>query len=555
LSDKGIIDALQEFGLSKREAEAYIFLSKKGAQGVRSVATILRMDRVQVYRTLKSLQEKGVVEATLEAPTRFTAIPFETLIESLIKTRKSKVAELEAEKDSLIDYWKSLSSKTPEYPIAKFRVLMEQRGIYDEINRMLNQTKKEFLELTTGLGVVKEDLAGISDAIIDSARKNPKAEFKILANISKETYVTIRQIIKKTTARNLNVQWRHIDSGSRLYPQFVLRDGEETILYVASGGDELPMVTQAVNGLCISSEIFVSTLRESFMEMWHNAITAEQRIKELETGKPVEQSTIIRDAKEAQTKLEKALEAAEKDVIAITSSDGINTISKDNLFAKHSKRAIRFRIMAPIDLDNLEAARKLSELCETRHVPITYLNMILSDGQHLFMFKAPSFDSKTVKSMFNFEEAFYTNDTRYVERVSEMLNDMWKRGVDINELTAGPVDQTNRLQVSCSDTVSKIVDMMLKNNVNSVIVTENNHPMGIISERDLLEKVVKPRKHPAKICAREIMSMPVVTIESNKPLVEALKTMRSTGIRNLAVFRDGRLVGMLKLNQPTTRKA
>jgi len=550
LSQESILKVLQEAGLSKREAEMYILLSKKGAQGVRSVAATLRMDRVQVYRTLKSLQEKGVIEATLEAPTRFTAIPFETLLESLIKTRKNKVAELDAEKDQLIAYWKSISAQTPEYPLAKFRVITEQRGIYDEIIRMLKETKKEFLELTTGSSLIKEDLAGISDAIMDSARKNPKAEFKILADISKDTYTAIKQMIKRLNRRNLNIQWRHIDSGSRLYPQFVIRDTEETILY-SPPKDESAVFTQTASGLWISSKIFASTLRESFMEMWNNAITADQRIKELETGKPAEQTIVIRDAKEAQAKLEKMLETAKKDVIAITSSDGINTIAKSNLLPKYSKPPLRFRIMAPIDLDNLEAAKELSELCDMRHVQITYLMMMLIDNQHLFIFKTPSVTKRDVKKMFNYEEAFYTNDARYIGNISEMLNDMWKRGIDINELVAEPVDQTKKLQVSCTEVVSKIADQMLKNNVNCVIVTENNNPIGIISERDLLEKIVKPRRPPDKILAKEIMSMPVITIEPDKPLVEALKTMRTTGIKNVAVFRNGKLAGMLKLNPQT----
>lgn len=551
MSEKGILKILREYGLSKREADVYIFLSKKGIQPAHSISSSLKIERVQTYRALKSLQEKGVVEATLEAPTRFSAIPFETMLDSLIKKGKSKITELETEKDDLISYWKSLRTKVAEYPLAKFRVLTERRRIHEEMTRMMQETKNELLELTTSQAVIQEDIAGILDSIISYAQKNSDAQFKILANISNENQEIISQMLKKISAKNLNIQWRHIDLGSRLYPQFTIKDSEETILYVTSQ-EELPLLSQADTGLWISSKMFVSTLRESFMDMWRNAVRAEERIEQLKTGKPLAETAIIRDAKEAQTKLEKALETAQEDIIAIVSSDGIKRISENNFLQKYTKKGLRFRIMAPIDLDNFEAANKLSEICQIRNVSISYLSMLLADNKHLFIFKTPLIGKMTAKTTFHVDDAFYTTDARYVERVNEMLNDIWKRGIDINETLSGPATKALNVQVSRSDTISKVIDYMLKNNVNSVIVTEdNNNPIGIISEKDLLEKIVKPRRDPEKTHADEVMSLPVVDIESDEPFIDALKTMRNTGIQKLAVFKNGKLAGMLTLKKPS----
>jgi len=105
LSEEGIIQVLRDLGLSRREAEVYIFLSRRGPQGAGSVSTMLKIERVQTYRALKSLQEKGIVEATLEAPTRFSAVPFDNLLNSLITTRKSRISELEAQREALENYW------------------------------------------------------------------------------------------------------------------------------------------------------------------------------------------------------------------------------------------------------------------------------------------------------------------------------------------------------------------------------------------------------------------------------------------------------------------
>ena len=98
LSEEDVLKVLNELGLSKRESEVYIFLSQHGMQQVASISTRLKIERVQTYRILKNLQEKGVIEATLEMPTRFVAIPFNTLLDSLVKTKMAEATTLEAKK-------------------------------------------------------------------------------------------------------------------------------------------------------------------------------------------------------------------------------------------------------------------------------------------------------------------------------------------------------------------------------------------------------------------------------------------------------------------------
>ena len=116
--------------------------------------------------------------------------------------RKTKVSQLETEKDALIAYWKSLSTRPPEFPLAKFRVLTEQRAVYQEIANMIKESQKEILQLTTSSGVIQEDLAGTLDQIIDFAQKNRNIQFRILTSISKENRKIIEQMTRKVTAKN-----------------------------------------------------------------------------------------------------------------------------------------------------------------------------------------------------------------------------------------------------------------------------------------------------------------------------------------------------------------
>ncbi len=85
MSTEKVQQALKSLGLTEKEAEVYIFLAKHHALRSGEIAKGTRTHRVEVYRLLKSLQTKGVIAATLEAPARYTAAPLEGLLDSFIK--------------------------------------------------------------------------------------------------------------------------------------------------------------------------------------------------------------------------------------------------------------------------------------------------------------------------------------------------------------------------------------------------------------------------------------------------------------------------------------
>ncbi|MEM2911841.1 MAG: helix-turn-helix domain-containing protein [Candidatus Bathyarchaeia archaeon] len=545
IDDKKLFEILRELGLSRREAEIYLFLWKKGPQKAYTIAAYLNIDRAQTYRALNSLKEKGIVEITIEAPTRYAATPIEPLIESLIKTKKTEVARLENEKQEIINYFKSIHKKPigQEYPIAKLKVIVGKDGIFTKILQMAKEAKKEFLELTTSSGLIHEDMAEIPDMIIKLAQEKRNIRFKILANISKENLNIIKRILKKIPARNSNIELRHIDLNSQFYPRFVMTDEEETILYVTSKSESSTPL-QEDTGLWITSKMFAAPLKASFMEIWRNAVNAEDRVNELETGKPPEETTIIKEPADAQAKIKSVLDAANNEIILISSSIGINKIADSAQFKKCSERGVKIRIMAPIDLENLEAAQKLSAFCEVKHVSISYLAMMIVDNKHFFMFKTPPLEEQSLQSPFYLHNTFYTNDQKHVERAREILDAIWKRGTLISEIGSSKLAGTS-IEVSSSSTILEVVDTMLKTGVNSVLVCKDNNILGVIDQKDILEKVLKAQKDPKTIIAKEIMSMPVLTINSDEPLIDALKTMREKGIPRLAVFKEGKLIAVL----------
>jgi CBS domain-containing protein len=95
------------------------------------------------------------------------------------------------------------------------------------------------------------------------------------------------------------------------------------------------------------------------------------------------------------------------------------------------------------------------------------------------------------------------------------------------------------------DTVLEAVSKMNKFHIGSIVVTNNGRPMGIITERDILVKVVEPCMDPASIRAKDVMSKPVITIEPNAAVEEAAKIMARARIKKLPVVEGGKLVGIV----------
>jgi len=98
--------------------------------------------------------------------------------------------------------------------------------------------------------------------------------------------------------------------------------------------------------------------------------------------------------------------------------------------------------------------------------------------------------------------------------------------------------------ISVSWPVSTVVDLMIRENVGAVIALENGQPVGIITEKDVLERVIKNERDLELILVRDAMSSPLISIETGGSIGEALDLMRESGIRRLAIVEDGGLVGI-----------
>jgi signal-transduction protein with cAMP-binding, CBS, and nucleotidyltransferase domain len=98
---------------------------------------------------------------------------------------------------------------------------------------------------------------------------------------------------------------------------------------------------------------------------------------------------------------------------------------------------------------------------------------------------------------------------------------------------------------SVTESVLSIANRMVSNDIGAIIVVINESIAGIITERDLVDRVVRMQRNPANTRAQDIMTSPVKTIEVDSKVADALKLMRYDRVRRLVITRKGKLVGIV----------
>ncbi len=103
------------------------------------------------------------------------------------------------------------------------------------------------------------------------------------------------------------------------------------------------------------------------------------------------------------------------------------------------------------------------------------------------------------------------------------------------------------ITVDGESTVKEAADIMNRFEIGCLIVIGNGKAEGILTERDLLKRVVSPGKNPLTTAVRTVMSKPLIVVEPDMELEEAAKLMFKLKIKKLPVVDSGRLMGLVTL--------
>jgi NADH dehydrogenase len=129
---------------------------------------------------------------------------------------------------------------------------------------------------------------------------------------------------------------------------------------------------------------------------------------------------------------------------------------------------------------------------------------------------------------------FFDGDITHIRTFRE------RRQVQVSEIM-----NRNVISMEAERSAFEIATAMEKGGFGSLLITENGKALGIVTERDLVRKVIAKRLDPNKVRLKDIMTAPIIAINPSSRIDEASRLMGAHCIRRLPVLENGRLVGII----------
>ena len=106
---------------------------------------------------------------------------------------------------------------------------------------------------------------------------------------------------------------------------------------------------------------------------------------------------------------------------------------------------------------------------------------------------------------------------------------------------------TNVVTVDVGVNVRKAVERMNNQEIGCLVVLEKGNFAGILTERDVLKRVVAEARNPEKTLVGDVMSKPLIVVDPDASLEEALELMFEKRVKKLTVVKDKELVGLITM--------
>ena len=118
----------------------------------------------------------------------------------------------------------------------------------------------------------------------------------------------------------------------------------------------------------------------------------------------------------------------------------------------------------------------------------------------------------------------------------------------MRDIKVEEVMSRNPLLIHGDMTVRDAAKLMRERGVSTALIKMDDNPIGIVTDRDLVTKVLAEGVDPSSIRIKEIMSSPVIMIPYDESISTAARVMSRRKIRKLPVVKNGKIIGLLSEN-------
>ena len=123
----------------------------------------------------------------------------------------------------------------------------------------------------------------------------------------------------------------------------------------------------------------------------------------------------------------------------------------------------------------------------------------------------------------------------------------WIEAAEVKAPTVRNFVKTDPLRIDANESVFRAAQMMRDKRSGNILVLINGEPKGILTERDILNRIAADDLLASSIPVRKIMTSPMISIDADAPLSEGVKLMAKHRIRTVFVTDNGKPLGLLNM--------
>jgi len=250
-----IVGYLEDFGLSEKEARVYYILSRLGSASSNEISSAAHYNRLQTYRSVKGLLDRGIVEISLERPRRYTPLKIEQAISLLEQEAADKILQLEFKKPLLLQKWSELSNFPASKASYTFRIIQGTKNVFKFATLLFESAEKDIDISIKGSEITRWVNEGAADYLL---KKNPKqVMICIITENGKQNTDAIRRLLEFSDLR-------HVSSLNTV--PIILIDNKEALICLSGNTQGVPE-----NAIWTNHPELVATMNSFFNILWSNA--------------------------------------------------------------------------------------------------------------------------------------------------------------------------------------------------------------------------------------------------------------------------------------------
>jgi sugar-specific transcriptional regulator TrmB len=267
---------LLRFGLTPLQARIYLWLLLSGPTNASEVIRGLGVHRADVYRVLRGLAAKGIVEINMANPTVYAAVAPAKSVQALLREQENKISELHSLSGTLVDaidkrvseFSKSRRDSNPTGPTlhSSFRLKFGAQVI-ETWREMLRGAKEEVMRVWSRFGITYHFEEGLLEEYVECAKRGVK--IRALTDVGDDT----ARFVRKYSGP---IEFRHTNIGATAL-RYTVVDRKEVFVSTTL----VPIRTSDFTALWTDNGALVRGFIMDFEEAWEKSKPLSIRLSQL----------------------------------------------------------------------------------------------------------------------------------------------------------------------------------------------------------------------------------------------------------------------------------